>query len=292
MTETTQNFLKLLFNEGETISVSPHVGGYHSVEQSALNGDIHLIPPDEEKPPITIKEKDINLIAINPIKGYRRDENVTAFRTFLIENDKGTLEEQKKYIDESGIPYSACVFSGNKSLHFAIVLAEDLPSESVWRWFNQWILNILTKVDQQVKNPSRSIRFPGNMRRDGKKLMQSLVVMNGRIKQEDFFRWIYKYENLKPAKEKKFVQGSIYHNNIDASKVPEDIVDLLKGQITESRNDTWFYVACRLAKVGFDIQHTVSYLEQFFQEDRDFKRREWETCIKSAYKRVQGGFNV
>lgn len=284
----TKNFLKLLFNEGETVCVSPYKYGYHSVEQAELSGDIHLISPNEEKAPIIIQESDINLIAINPIKGYRRDGNVTAFRTFLIEMDTGTLEEQKKYIEESKIPYSACVFSGNKSLHHAIVLKEDLPDISAWRFYNQWILNILNKADQQLVSPSRSIRFPGNVRNDGKKLMQSLVSMNGRIEEEEFFKWIYQFEDKKPIKKRKLIKGDVYSGALDINKIPKDVTELLDGGVMENRNATWFYIACRIAKLGFEVDNVVNYLETFFQEEKDFKRKEWESCIKSAYKRVRG----
>ncbi|WP_214676866.1 hypothetical protein, partial [Escherichia coli] len=84
--------------------------------------------PKEDKDVRFIKEDRINLIAINPIKGWRRDDQVTAFRTFLIELDDGSLEEQSKYVKEMDMPFTACIFSGNKSLHFAITLDQDLPT--------------------------------------------------------------------------------------------------------------------------------------------------------------------
>lgn len=292
MTEMSSNFLKLLFNPGETICVSSNKFGYHSVEQSALDGEIPLISPNEKIAPSTILEKDVILVAINPITGWRRDEDVTAFRTFLIEVDTGSLEEQKKYIEASGMPYSACIFSGNKSLHYAIVLDEDFPDISSWRWFNQWLLKILTQADQQVKNPSRSIRFPGNKRKDGKALVQALVEMKGRVKQEDFLKWIYSHSDKKPAKEKKIVMGDFYQGALDVTKIPQDVLDIIHGGINENRNGTWFYVACRIAKLGFEMNNVINYLQQYYQEETDFKRREWETCIKSAYKRVQGGIHV
>ena len=292
MTESTRDFLKLLFNDGETVCVSPYKYGYHSIEQIALDGDVHLISPNEEKPPITIKEKDINLIAINPIKGYRRDENVTAFRTFLIEMDSGSLEEQKTYIEGSGMPYSVCVFLGNKSLHYAIVLDEDLPSLSVWHWYNKWLLNVLSRADNQLVSPSRSIRFPNNKRRDGKKLTQSLVSLKKRISQEEFFKWLYQFEDKKPEIKKKIIKNDIYVGMPDVSKIPKDVMRILTDGITENRNATWFYVTCRIAKLGFEMQNVMNYLEQFFQEEKDFPRREWESCIKSAYKRVQGDIYI
>lgn len=292
MTEMSSNFLKLLFNPGETICVSSNKFGYHSVEQSALDGEICLVSPNEDYAPITILEKDIVLTAINPIKGFRRDENVTAFRTFLIEIDNLPLEDQKRYVDGLLTPRSFCVFSGNKSLHYAIVLDEDFPDISTWRFFNQWILNILREADQQVKNPSRSIRFPGNKRKDGKALVQALVEIKGRVKQEDFLKWIYSHSDKKPIKEKKIVTGDFYQGALDISKIPQDVLDIIHNGVTDNRNGTWFYVACRIAKLGFEINNVINYLQQYYQEETDFKRREWEACIKSAYKRVQGGIYV
>ena len=287
MTEMSSNFLKLLFNPGETICVSSNKFGYHSVEQSALDGEICLISPNEEVAPLTVLEKDITLVAINPIKGYRRDEKVTAFRSFLVEIDTGTLEEQKKYIEGSGMPFSACVFSGNKSLHYAIVLDTDLPDISAWRFYNNWILKILTQADQQVKNPSRSIRFPGNKRKDGKQLIQALVGNKGRVKYDDFLTWVYSHPDKKPVKEKPMKLDSTYQGMPDVTKIPKYIVKQLHDGITENRNETWFNIACKIAELGFEINGAMSYLERYFQEESDFKRREWEVCIRSAYKRVR-----
>lgn len=287
MTENSLNFLNLLFNPGETICVSPNKFGYHSVEQSALEGEIQLISPNEKYKPITILEEDITLVSINPINGFRRDENVTAFRTFLIEMDTGSLEEQKKYIENSHIPVSCCIFSGNKSLHYAIVLDTDLPDISVWRFYNNWILNILSRADQQVKNPSRSIRFPGNRRKDGKQLIQAIVEIKGRVKNENFFKWVYSHPDKKPQKEKKLNLSSCYQGTPDFSKIPKDIIKQLHEGISEDRNKTWFHIACRIAELGFEMGGIVNYLERYFQEDHDFKRKEWESCVKSAFKRVR-----
>ena len=92
--ETTKTFLNLFFNEGEGICVSDCNGGYHSVEQEL--DKVTLISPTEGKDPRDITEDDINLVAINPVSGWRRDKNVTAFRSFLIEMDEGSIPEQKK----------------------------------------------------------------------------------------------------------------------------------------------------------------------------------------------------
>ncbi len=291
MTEMTQNFLSLLFDQGEEICISPNKYAYHSIPQDAVNDNIQLISPNQDYGPMTIKESDINLITINPIKGWRKDDSVQAFRSFLVEIDTGTLEEQKKYIDESGMPYSACVFSGNKSLHYAITLKEALPGIAEWRFYNQWLLNVLPKIDQQNKNPARHIRFPGNRRHNGKKLIQALVEQKGRVSQEDFFKWLFSHEDVKPIQRRERL-NDVLTGIPDITKLPTDVVIKLEAGITENRNASWFYIACRFAEQGFTIDTALDYLGRYFQPDSDFKNREFEGCVISAYKRIQGDLYV
>jgi hypothetical protein len=291
MTQTTSAFLSLLFDRDEQICVSPNKYGYHSIKQEELSGPVTLISPNEDYGPKTISESEINLIAVNPITGWRKDENVTSFRSFMVEIDSGTLEEQKKYIEDSKLPYSVCIFSGNKSLHYAVVLDDPLPNIDMWRFYNQWLLNVLPKTDQQIKNPSRSIRFPGNRRNNGKKLIQALVEMRGRISQEEFFKWLFAHEDKKPIQRRER-DMPILPGIPDLTKIPNDVMNMLMTGISENRNASWFYVGCRFAEAGFHIHSTVGFLQQYFQEDKDFKNREWEGCIKSAYKRIQGDLYV
>jgi len=286
MTEMTSNFLNLLFDPGEQICVSSNKYGYHSIEQKDVNDSITLISPNEDFGPSVIKESDINLIAVNPIKGFRKDENVIKFRSFMVEIDTGSLEEQKKYIEESQLPYSACIFSGNKSLHYAITLDEALPNIDQWRFYNQWLLNVLPKTDQQIKNPSRSIRFPGNIRKNGKKMVQALVDIKGRVSQEQFFKWLFAHEDKKPIQRREKYVSIL--GMPDLSRIPDEVHKTIARGVNENRNATWFYIACRFAEAGFTEYSAMDYLSKAFQEDKDFKAREWEGCIKSAYKRIHG----
>jgi hypothetical protein len=230
----------------------------------------------------SINENDINLVALNPISGFRTDKNVTAFRSFLIEMDEGDLLEQKKYIESLNMPYSICTFSGNKSLHYGIVLDDDLPSEKFWKFINQWILNIVTKADQQTKNPSRSIRFPGNIRNDGQGLEQKLVEINGRVCRGALYVWLNKFPDKKPKQEQKLVRTTIP----DLSNVPPYIYDLLnalrEGTQTE-RNKTWFHIACVIGTRVSSVDELQSFVDKFFVEEDDFKENEWKTCLKSGY---------
>ena len=119
MKELSRQFLSTLFMPGEEVCFSPDKYARKSVPWESLGPEMVLESQGEkvkEKYRYTkVSEDDIILVAINPIKGEKEDANVTAFRTFLVEIDDGDIYEQKQYIDVLKMPYSVCVFSGNKS---------------------------------------------------------------------------------------------------------------------------------------------------------------------------------
>ena len=283
----TRQFLDLLFEPNETFCVSHNKYGYRSISREDLNGGVCLKGQGERGKDAFITENDINLVALNPIDGPRDDDHVTAFRSFLIELDHDTLAAQKQYIEESGLPYSICVFSGNKSLHYGIVLDKPCLDIHHWRYVNEWILNILDKADQQTKNPSRSIRFPGNMRNNGAKKLQALVDYRGRVSATDLNIWLNQYEDKRPQP----VQPT---REFDPDFIPSldnmpeffyETLENLRNGTQPERNASWFKMAIVMAERNFELDEMLAYLEQFFIEESDFRRREWKTCVKSAYKR-------
>ena len=277
-------FLELLFNPGETICVTDCKGGYHSVEQSAMDSEVVLISPKEGKKPRKTTPDRIIQVCINPIKGWSRDKDVTAYRTFLIELDEGSLPEQMKYIEDIGLPYSVCVFSGNKSLHFGITLDKDLLTEAHWKFTNEWILNILTKADQQCKNPSRKIRFPDNQRRDGAQKIQSLVKIKGRVSKNELFKWLKKFPDCEPKPKKEMPKNrKAIPNTFD---IPKWIVDELKAGVTYNRNGTFFKIAIKLVEIGFNREFIKELLWNSVVDD--FPEKEMDTLIDSAINKKLG----
>jgi len=110
-------------------------------------------------------------VRINPMrKDGSRNEDVTAFRHVLVEFDGGPggvplpKEEQHAAIRASGLPVSALIDSGNKSLHAWVrVEAADERTyrqrvEQVWACFAEGTL------DRQNRNPSRLSRCPDGWR--------------------------------------------------------------------------------------------------------------------------------
>ncbi len=281
MKEITRKFLNLFFDIGESICVSPDQFAYHSVSQDVLDGPINLISPNEKVSTEIAYENNINLIAINPIDGYREDKNVTTYRSFLVELDDLDLAQQRAYVSQKGMPYSVCIFSGNKSLHYGIVLETPFPDEYNWRMTCKWILNIMDQADQVAKNPSRCIRFPDNIRNDGRQLQQVLVELKNRVPNDELSIWLHKFPECKPQVRKR---RSRLDRPMFISGLPKKVKELIDGGITDNRNDTWFYIACECVRAGKDEDQIIDELQDYFDEDFDFKENEWRNVIKNAIK--------
>ena len=288
MDPTGQSLLKLLFNEGETICVSHNEFAFHSIPlENALNGEVELVSPNDKVPIAYRDSSELILASINPINGHRRDSNVTAFRSFLIEMDAGSIKTQLGTIDHLKMPFSAQVFSGNKSVHTVITLSEDLKDEKNYRATAEWIFRIITLADSNCINPSRMVRIPGAYRDNGRK--QRLIRIKERISQKELMDWLNKYEHFRPkAREKKIVSTG----QADFTRLsPWARIQLTKGIdfANRGRNQTFFGLAYDLALAGFTEEKAIEMLSERFTEERDFKEKELLTTIGSAFKKVSEG---
>lgn len=289
MDDSAKKILTLMFRPGETICVSPNQYGYHSIPlENVIAGPVVLVPtPDSvAKRKLTfedaierVRPSAITLCALNPIKGYRSDANCTHFRNFLVEMDYGPILEQLAYVNKIGMPFSAAIFSGNKSIHFLISLDRDLPSEKVYRLFSQWLLGVVTLADQNTQNPSRSIRVPGAFREPGKQ--QLLMEYRGVIKVEELVAWLSRHPGAKPQEKQ---QRSVSDKPDIEGVKPWVARRLLDGIVPPNRNKQWFTVAVEFALSGFSEDDTIDTLRPYFEPDRDFKEKEWEAAIQSAFK--------
>lgn len=288
MDQTAKDLLKLMFNPGETVCVSHNEFGYHSVPLDVAMSDeftVPMIPPTPfygktlEESVQYVGSDRLALIALNPIKGYRQDANCTALRSFLIELDVGPLDQQMKYVTDRAMPYSACIFSGGKSLHFLICLDHDLPDIKMYHHLAHWLLGIMTMADEKCKNPSRSIRIPGCKRGDKK---QTLVKIGERVKVADLYAWLLKYPNEEP----KPVERNIMVGEMDVSKISPWVLHELQNGINveKGRNTRWFAIAVDFALAGFEEEMAYNFLLQYFQPEHDFKQREFNTAIHSGFK--------
>jgi len=151
--------LKLMFRPGETICPHHTKYAYHSIPlENAFKEEVTMVPRDPNRNFEYVSSDKLLLVALNPIQGFRNDADCTAYRNFLVEMDTGAIDEQLEYVKRYEIPYSAAIFSGNKSIHFVISLDQDLPSEKIYRFFSEWILNIITLADPNFKERAHTRR--------------------------------------------------------------------------------------------------------------------------------------
>ncbi|MDA1277389.1 MAG: hypothetical protein O2960_25575, partial [Verrucomicrobia bacterium] len=117
-------------------------------------------------------------VSVNPLRiGGSKDADVTSYRHCLLEFDAISQEEQWSLIKQSGIPATAVISSGGKSIHAWVnVDAKDRSEfnervKLVYEHFAEW------KPDAKNKNPSRFSRLPGCVR--GKRRQELLAVQIG-----------------------------------------------------------------------------------------------------------------
>lgn len=280
LTSKQAQFIGLLFNPDEEVCVAPDKWSYHSVTQKELNADkISLIQPNPKFGPKKIDSSQINFIALNPIRGFRRAENVLSFRTFLLEFDNGTPQEQYAEIQASGVPYSALVWSGGKSLHCFITLERELiapqnyvakmyaddpdPTLDIEYYKNtaKWLVHCFKDSDKVVTDPTRFARFPDNLRtytpdelaqarKKNPDLMikQSLIEIKTRVKNEDFFDFLKQNPDAKPAERLARNPSGATMDRLSANTLRF----LKEGAPSGFFNTELFKAACNLARCGYD----------------------------------------
>lgn len=129
-------------------------------------------------------------ICLNALSAPKKSlKTVSKFRSFLIEFDKGTPDEQRQWVERMEVPYSTLVFSGNKSLHYIITLTRPLTEEQYDRACRQLKKLFENQLDPHCVNPQCFTRIPGGInQKTGNK--QTLLELWGRIDTDLFLTWL------------------------------------------------------------------------------------------------------
>lgn len=274
--------LDLMFLPDDTICVGDSHWAYHSMPvESVLSGEVTLLSPNPKVKMKKVKSDKLTHLAINPVNGFRNDSNVYRIQNFLWEIDVGSLSSQLSYMRSIGLPYSAAVFSGNKSIHFVTVLDEPIDIKT-YRLLYAWALAVVTLCDKACKNPTRCVRIPGAVRPDTDRV-QKLIEIKGKVKLDDFMAWLNQYEHLRPKErgERKGLTNEGDYEKLSpwARSQFRDGIDFSGG-----RNRAFFSLACDMFNSGYSEFEALEILEQYFVEEHDFKYKEFATTINSAYK--------
>lgn len=244
----SEAFYQLLFRPGEKVcfSADPYGTRIYSVEAWDL--------------------VETEYFTINPVVGGRKNDNVTAFRNFLVEFDKMPLEEQFIFTYDIGLPYSTCVFSGGKSYHFIISLADDLEDIKAYQRLKDRIFKAVgkDKLDSANGNPSRLSRRPGAWRLE-KRASQELVSVGKAIEFDALDDWL----NSRGATNEQ--RGYVKRPKVEASAdTPDWLLDeflspktkffLENGAEAGDRHRTILRAAFDFKRVGFSQVKTVARL--------------------------------
>lgn len=144
-------------------------------------------------------------VCINPLRPGmpRMDANVACYRNILVEFDKGTIEEQKQLVLDSGLPFTTMTFSGNKSIHVIISLAEPLESRAQYDMLVNRIYHRFPTCDKSTKNPSRLSRTPGAVRLDNN-AGQVLLEARQRVSNAELTAWLGEIAEVTPLVPREF----------------------------------------------------------------------------------------
>lgn len=137
---------------------------------------------------------------INPLNNLdnRTNENVSEAKNFLMEFDTGTYEEQLSTIEileASNLPVTTATFSGSKSIHLILSMAEKLNYDYRQAWVALAAeITELTGLspDKSCKNEARLSRLAGATRPEtGKE--QTLLHTGGYLKNSKISELVQKY---------------------------------------------------------------------------------------------------
>lgn len=215
------------------------------------------------------------LVTINPLRkgGFRKDSNVKRYRTLLFEIDDMPIHEQIPVMKRIGLPYSTCVFSGNKSYHFLVVLKDELQDrteyDAYWRAIAKALLDNNIPIDKSTKNPSRFTRAPF-ANRDG--VVQAVQEVRGRVSLADVDSWLQTKgidakQFIKPATTMSNPLG-INHNAGNDRRVEYVKKYFMKNDeyVQGNRHNYQHKMACMLLRTGMQPDEIRQYFISEFGE--------------------------
>ena len=253
----TEQFYNILFDQEDWTCFADDVRGVKT-------SPVHQIGKKEKH----------QFFVVNPIKAKmtRADVNVAKYRNFLFEIDEdkegNPIDQtiQGTIIHKAGLPFSTCVYSGGKSLHW-IVSLEDSFIEDRLEYVALWsaiayVLNNTAKTlgydfefDDKVKNPSRFSRAAGAVRikEDANNQIQEIKSVRSRVSSSDLIQWLESndidWHSFMP-KPKTYDGTNDYNfSTSDEDKIAYVLKYLMKNQeYVQGNKNNWQFIFARMLK--------------------------------------------
>jgi hypothetical protein len=237
-------------------------------------------------------------LCINPLASYdkergagrgrRADANVTAYRTMLLEFDELPSEEQVPFVLGLGLPYTMITFSGKRSFHFLISLADGLPqTRAEYRQLVERVYKAVggkaAGLDTKVKNPSRFSRMPGAIRPDTG-AEQTLIDLQSRVTRSEIEQWLAA-RGVTPDDCKPIERAPI-ERPTGGLRLPlkgTTQLFLIQGARPGEWNQSFFNAACDMVRCGYTPEQIYAKLERVTGE----LLPQTITTIRSAIARAE-----
>lgn len=213
----------------------------------------------------------------------RADANVVCLRNILLEIDGMPLDQQRPYLDASGIPWSTCVFSGSKSYHFVISVETPFRDRDEYDRVVGWIHNILSEIDHSTKNPSRLTRFPNVVRVD-KGLLQELIEVRGRVRNADLYKFLERFPEAEPAPDIPLSESVLPEG--EKGFLSKRTRQFLMFGADHGHQNTELHQAARdMLQNGWTAEEATPLLYDALKNYPDFDEKKFRSTVRSAFSK-------
>lgn len=200
--------------------------------------------------------------SFNPITGgHRRDSGVTDLRHVIIEWDSIPLNEQWSKVETAGIPVSAAIFSGSKSIHFWVRV--DAPNIEEYNERIKILTALFPDCDRKLLHPGAWTRLPGALRQT---TTQEIIKLSfgapswdewmNRSEEEDADKVIdvANWLEIKEEEPDEIIEGVLHKGCkmiLGGSSKSRKSWSLLDMAISIASGTEWMGFQCKKAKVVF-----------------------------------------
>ena len=215
-------------------------------------------------------------------------ENVMSYRNMLFECDNLTLKTQTARINKSKLPYSAKIFSGNRSYHYQIFFDNDLTEEqyeATYIAIAEALRPFGYQADMQCKNPNRMARAPFQTR-EGTETVQTLEEWNGLVSYQSMLDWLKsRHVDIKPIQ--KVLNQVEYTGPGDADseyRFNDAVTRTVRynGEYGITPRQPWLYkLACQCKSNGLTESDALGLIGAKYEHEEPYKVA---SAIKNAYK--------
>lgn len=204
---------------------------------------------------------------INPLiqnSTTAKDDNVASRNCFLFEFDSISLNDQVRYAKMNLDKINRIVFSGSKSLHCRITIADEpenkVQYKFIWNQLNDYLFD--SKADKACSNPARLTRMPNAIRDNG--IEQTRLWLTETIYNWDW-REAFKSEQLKLLYEYKCLPNSGNKNTAEEllkRNIPEETRKLLSNNFKDGERHQQIWKAISfLQYIGWNKEQVLPYVK-------------------------------